>query len=82
MHSDHKQYIECRPFKGLKEEYDIIKKIAFENQEYIGNEMIIKEFNDRLMKMDCATFQKYISQIFKEAINTKSCHYIDLKEFQ
>lgn len=44
--------------------------------------MIIKEFNDRLMKMDYAPSQKYISQIFKEAINAKSSHYIDLKEFQ
>ncbi len=81
MHSDHKQRIRCRPFKDLKEEYDIIEKIALENKEYIGDEMIIKE-RHRIYHMDYASSQKYISQVFKEAINAKSSYYIDLKEFQ
>lgn len=65
----------------MKEEYDIIEKIALENKEYIGDEMIIKE-RHRIYHMDYASSQKYISQVFKEAINAKSSHYIDLKEFQ
>lgn len=78
---DVRESIYCRPFKDLKEEYDIIEKIAFENREYIGDEMIIKEFY-RLDWMSYSDLQKYHSQVFKEAINAKSPHYIDLKEFQ
>lgn len=81
MHQDVKQHIQCEPFKDLKEEYAIIKEIALKNKEYIGDEMIVKEF-DKLNRMDYATSQKYISQVFKEAINAKSHHYIDLKESQ
>ena len=78
---DVRKSIYCRPFKDLKEEYDIVEKIALENKEYIGDEMIIKE-RHRIYHMDYASSQKYISQVFKEAINAKSSHYIDLKEFQ
>ncbi|WP_334084359.1 hypothetical protein [Helicobacter typhlonius] len=81
MHSDHKQHIQCRPFKDLQEEYDIIEKIASKNKEYIGDEMIVKEMR-KIYHMDYASSQKYISQVFKEAINAKSSYYIDLKEFQ
>lgn len=81
MHSDHKQRIRCRPFEDFKEEYDIIKKIASKNKEYIGDEMIVKEMR-KIYHMDYASSQKYISQVFKEAINAKSSYYIDLKEFQ
>lgn len=76
-----REYIQCRPFKDLEEEYDIIEEIASKNKEYIGDEMIIKE-RRRIFYMDYTSSQKYISQIFKEAINAKSPHYIDLKEFQ
>lgn len=78
---DVREYIQCRPFKDLQEEYDIIEKIASKNKEYIGDEMIIKEFY-RLDWMSYSDLQKYHSQVFKEAIDTKSSHYIDLKEFQ
>lgn len=78
---DVREYIQCRPFKDLKEEYDIIKKKALENKEYVGDEMIIKELR-RMDLMDYASSQKCTSQVFKEAINAKSSHYIDLKEFQ
>ncbi|WP_334095622.1 hypothetical protein [Helicobacter typhlonius] len=81
MHSDHKQRIRCRPFEDFKEEYDIIEKIASKNKEYIGDEMIVKEMR-KIYHMDYASSQKYISQVFKEAINAKSSYYIDLKEFQ
>ena len=81
MHQDVKQHIQCKPFKDLKEEYAIIENIAFNNKEYIGDEMIVKE-RCKLNRMGYATSQKYISQVFKEAINAKSHHYIDLKESQ
>ena len=81
MHQDVKQHIQCKPFKDLKEEYAIIENIAFNNKEYIGDEMIVKE-RRKLNRMGYATSQKYISQVFKEAINAKSHHYIDLKESQ
>ena len=82
IHGDYKQRIRCRPLEDSKEEYDIIDRIVLENKEYIGDEMIIKELR-RIGRMSYPVPQtKYISQVFKEAINAKSPHYIDLKEFQ
>ncbi|WP_334086510.1 hypothetical protein [Helicobacter typhlonius] len=82
IHGDYKQRIRCRPLEDFKGGYAIIKKKALENKEYIGDEMIIKELR-RIGRMSYRDLQtKYISQVFKEAINAKSPHYIDLKEFQ
>ena len=70
MHQDVKQHIQCYPFKDSKEEFTIIKKKAFENKETIGDEMIIKEL-DKINHMDYASYQKYISQVFKDAVYSK-----------
>lgn len=73
MHQDVKQYVYCRPLlygKDWDEEFTIIKKKAFENKETIGDEMIIKE-SLKSAHMDYASSQKYISQVFKDAVYSK-----------
>ena len=58
-----------------KEESLTIKKMAFNNKEYIGEDDILQE-HSRIY------YETYMSQIFKEAIYAKSSHYIGNKDIK
>lgn len=78
MHDDSRKFIKCEPLilgKDWKEELTIMKKIAFNNKEYIGENEILQE-HSRIY------YKTYMSQIFKEAIYAKSSHYIGNKDIK
>lgn len=68
MHDDSRKFIKCEPLilgKDWKEELAIMKKIAFNNKEYIGEDEILQEEYE-IDHSSYYSYITYISQIFKK----------------